>query len=315
MQTISGCQCESKTMSLRSSSIIRVCVSWVSGMETVAIDKDGLIEDLADAVLSAPDVPAAHKLFIYRGFLLDKQLTVDKARLHEGCVLHMVLNEAPLPGRPLRVRRVDDGAILTISCTPDFCIAEVKHELACCPPGGRPRSQMRLAFAGRELEDSHTLREYNIQKDSNVLILLAESKKGRDLRNFVSAMAPQRDAVGVACDSRVGIHFTRVLQDESHFWGQMLGSPDLRSLTLKDFQVSRKSGDGAEAPIQGTLEYADEARTVYFTPAAPLEPCSHYHVAINTSPDPRPQVFFDPCYGLNAYAPTTPPHGGIQVRS
>jgi hypothetical protein len=205
-----------------SRSILRVCVSWVSGLETVAVDRDGVIQDIADGVLSAPDVPTGHKLFIYRGFLLDHQLTVSKAKLHEGCVVHMVLSEAPFLGRRLQVRRVEDETMLAPLCSPDFSISEVKHELACFP-GARPRSQMRLAFAGRELEDGHTLREYNIQKDHNCLILLAEPKSGRHLRVFVSALAPQRDAIGVACDTRIGIHFTRVIQDESHFWGQMLG--------------------------------------------------------------------------------------------
>ena len=126
---------------------LRVCVSWVSGLETVAVSKDGDIAHIAEAVLAAPDVPAAHKLFIFRGSLLDKHSSVTKAQLYEGCVLHMVLNEAQITGKALFVRRVSDDAVVTLNCSPDFSIREVKHELASLP-GGRPPSAMRLVFAG-----------------------------------------------------------------------------------------------------------------------------------------------------------------------
>jgi hypothetical protein len=164
-------------------------------METVAVREGGIIADIAEAVLAEPDVPAAHKLFIYRGLLLDSQLTVQTAGLSEGCTLYMVLNDAPFKGQPLHVRRAADNAVITLSCSPSFSIFEVKHELACYP-GEREPTQMRLAFAGRELQDSYTLRQYNIQKPS-VLQLLAPPAATRSLSNFVEAVHPPRDALGV----------------------------------------------------------------------------------------------------------------------
>ena len=175
--------------------LLRICVSWVSGMEKVAVREGGMIADIAEAVLAEPDVPAAHKLFIYRGLLLDSQLTVQTAGLSEGCTLYMVLNDAPFKGQPLHVRRAADNAIITLSCSPSFSIFEVKHELACYP-GEREPTQMRLAFAGRELQDSYTLRQYNIQKPS-VLLLIAPPAATRSLSNFVEAVHPPRDALGV----------------------------------------------------------------------------------------------------------------------
>jgi hypothetical protein len=164
-------------------------------MEKVAVREGGMIADIAEAVLAEPDVPAAHKLFIYRGLLLDSQLTVQTAGLSEGCTLYMVLNDAPFKGQPLHVRRAADNAIITLSCSPSFSIFEVKHELACYP-GEREPTQMRLAFAGRELQDSYTLRQYNIQKPS-VLLLIAPPAATRSLSNFVEAVHPPRDALGV----------------------------------------------------------------------------------------------------------------------
>ena len=52
---------------------------------------------------------------------------------------------------------------------------------------------------------------------------------------------------------------------------------------------------------------------MYLTPSEPLQPGTHFQVAINTSPDTqREQAFFDTYYGLNPYTPTLPPTGGIQ---
>ena len=193
---------------------ICVCVSWASGLETVAVSKDGIVAHIAEAVLAAPDVPAVHKLFIFRGSLLDKQASVAKVQLHEGCVLHMVLSEAPFTGKALFVRRVGDDAVVALNCSPDFSILEVKHELACLL-GDRPPSAMRLAYAGRELEDQHTLREYNIQKPS-VLLLLAEPEHARGLENFVAGVEPERNSIGVPCDARIGIHFMRIIHAHTH---------------------------------------------------------------------------------------------------
>jgi len=213
---------------------MQVCVSWVTGLETVAVHQDGVIADIAQAVM--PNVPANHKCFIYRGLLLQAQTTVANAKLHEGCVLHMVLSEVRFQGRPLHVRRIGDDVIFTLTCSPNFSISEVKHELACFP-NERPPAQMRLAYAGRELEDAYTLRQYNIQKPS-VLLLLAEPIYARGLHTFVAKIEPQRDAIGVQCDAPIVLQFKRVIEDESHFWGQMLGSPDIHSLSLLDFQVT-----------------------------------------------------------------------------
>ena len=81
------------------------------------------------------------------------------------------------------------------------------------------------------------MREYNIQKPST-LLLLAEKDPSRALRTFISSLEPERDAVGVACGARIGVHFTPMRQDECHMWGHMLGSPDIRSLTLQGLSAA-----------------------------------------------------------------------------
>lgn len=45
--------------------LLRVCVSWVSGLETVAVRQDGIIHDIADAVMAEPGVCSVKEVFMH----------------------------------------------------------------------------------------------------------------------------------------------------------------------------------------------------------------------------------------------------------
>ena len=45
--------------------LLRVCVSWVSGLETVAVSQHGLIADIADAVLAEPGARSVEEVFMH----------------------------------------------------------------------------------------------------------------------------------------------------------------------------------------------------------------------------------------------------------
>jgi hypothetical protein len=62
------------------------------------------------------------------------------------------------------------GSTVTISVTLSDTIDNVKHQIA-----GRlniPPGEQRLIYGGRRLEDAHTLRDYNIQRDSTIHVAL-----------------------------------------------------------------------------------------------------------------------------------------------
>jgi hypothetical protein len=74
---------------------------------------------------------------------------------------------------------------------------------------GEPRpEEQRLVFAGRELQDQHTLREYNIQKPS-VLICLGPGSNGRQIDAFVESVVPGASARPAACTGRAPGRLTR----------------------------------------------------------------------------------------------------------
>lgn len=81
----------------------------------------------------------------------------------------------------------------------------------------------RQIFAGRELQNQHTLREYNIQKPS-VLLAISSRSSARDVSNFIDSTDPPRNAVEVPTTAKIFVHFNAADVNDAHFWGQMLGA-------------------------------------------------------------------------------------------
>ena len=70
---------------------------------------------------------------------------------------------APVANHQIFVKRLT-GKTITVEVQGSMSIAKVKELIL--KKEGIPPNQQRLVFAGKELEDAHTLNSYNIQKES-----------------------------------------------------------------------------------------------------------------------------------------------------
>mmetsp|Transcript_14392 Transcript_14392/g.49154 ORF Transcript_14392/g.49154 Transcript_14392/m.49154 type:complete len:558 (-) Transcript_14392:294-1967(-) len=261
---------------------VRFCINWGGMLEPVELPSDTTLLEVSSSIDSAAEAQFHHKFFIYKGHLLHPGMTLTEVGMKDGGVLHLVLNDDPFRGRPIYIRSKGDSdgdeKIRMILCGAEFYIEDLKEELSFLP-GERCPEEIRLVFAGRELQNHHTLREYNIQKPS-VLHALDLSETGRHLSRFVQSFTPQRDQMDVKVGDKLVVCFEAPEQSENHFWGQMLGGPDVQAITDADFEVFACNGNNREE-LRGRVFVDLRQFTVTWTPLRNFPRGSRILVTLN----------------------------------